>query len=105
MENLSRHKHIHLEYRAQSFPCDICDKTFAFKNSLKRHMKLHETIRKVFKCSVCDKEFIRKDGFNEHMKIHLSDKMNPCDICGRKFSYKHDQGDPFTRSFKAEVQL
>jgi len=51
------------------FPCSTCDKIFAHRRSLNRHMKIHDS-SKQHVCTVCDKAFYRKDKLMEHMIVH-----------------------------------
>ncbi|XP_034088844.1 zinc finger protein 79-like isoform X1 [Gymnodraco acuticeps] len=47
------------------FSCSVCKKTFTYRRSLNRHMRVH-TGEKPHSCSVCDKRFIQSN----HFKIH-----------------------------------
>jgi uncharacterized Zn-finger protein len=44
--------------------CSECDKTFANKNSLRDHMKLHQESRPSFVCEHCGKEFSKVPTFD-----------------------------------------
>ena len=65
-------------------PCDFCDKTFAFKQSLQRHVKLvHEGIR--YKCNYCEnKVYSNERCLKNHIKI--IHEIHACDECGKKFT-------------------
>jgi len=45
--------------------CNICQKMFANKSTLKRHRQLHEGVR--FPCPACNRNFSRQD----YLKIHM----------------------------------
>ena len=95
------------------FPCDLCDKTFAFKKGMVRHRNLH-TKEKVFKCYACDmvcydssslkkhinnvhtkakryqcvecfKSYTDPSTLRQHMKLHTGEKAYKCDECGKAF--------------------
>ncbi|GBO23881.1 hypothetical protein AVEN_254305-1 [Araneus ventricosus] len=60
------------EMRSQHFVCPTCSKSFAWKNSLTKHMKTH-TGENLFRCRICNKVFGRNDNLNRHMRIHASE--------------------------------
>lgn len=95
------------------YPCDLCDKTFAFKKGMVRHRNLH-TKEKVFKCYGCDmvcydssslkkhinnvhtkekkyqcvecfKSYTDPSTLRQHMKLHTGEKNYKCDICSKAF--------------------
>ena len=49
--------------------CEHCGKTFASKDSLSKHRKIH-TSEKRFKCDVCHKAFLRSAALELHKRIH-----------------------------------
>ncbi|XP_071454450.1 zinc finger protein Xfin-like [Hetaerina americana] len=51
------------------YECMICQKTFNYKDVLKRHMKTH-TGEKPHKCYVCSKAFIQRTHLIKHMRTH-----------------------------------
>ena len=56
--------------------CSICGKGFDAKLQLLRHEKVHETVRRHFRCSGCNRPFARKDQLNRHLpkciyKLHV----------------------------------
>ncbi|XP_054626353.1 zinc finger protein 2-like isoform X2 [Dunckerocampus dactyliophorus] len=97
------------------FKCPHCDKTFHYRRSLKRHMRLHtgenpsacsvckrrfswgylkihmrrHTGEKPFTCSICHKSFCQRSTLIRHMRIHTGEKVLSCSVCGERFSYKY----------------
>ena len=69
--------------------CQICDKVFAHKSSLKDHVQsAHQGIR--FKCDTCEEDFTNPKNLTRHQKeVHKGDKY-PCDECGREICSKSD---------------
>ena len=63
--SLFRHERLHRGEKP--FKCDNCNYAFSMKHHLIRHMRLH-TNERPFKCLKCEKTFIRKDYLKNHMK-------------------------------------
>lgn len=65
--------------------CNICLKTFANPNNLKRHLMIHSGIRE-FECDICFKRFSQKITMQTHRLTH----MNPfsCNNCDKNFDNK-----------------
>ncbi|XP_068624909.1 zinc finger protein 37-like [Battus philenor] len=73
----------HIKYGHNNKPrCNICLKTFANQNNLKRHMMIHSDI-KDFECDICFKRFHQKITMQTHRLTH----MNPysCNKCDKTF--------------------
>ena len=56
--------------------CVECDKVFANKKTLEKHMKTH------LKCNMCKKEFKSPDEMRIHKKEHTS-----CTMCDKDFYF------------------
>lgn len=57
------------------FPCEICDKKFVNKNSLKSHiMSVHECAN-LFTCETCGKSFSTKSNLKSHLYSHTTEKV------------------------------
>ncbi|PSN50470.1 hypothetical protein C0J52_10708 [Blattella germanica] len=71
------------------FCCDICNKSFARKDSLNGHIRTHENIRP-YACIVCGKAFPAKSRLTQHLRIHSTDRPFSCQVCGKAFALKGD---------------
>lgn len=67
--------------------CDICEKTFARKDYLEKHMHIH-TKEKPFKCEICLRKFSAKSHLNRHLKKHPKIKRYQCAVCKLRFKGK-----------------
>lgn len=69
--------------------CDLCDKAFAKKSHLNRHMFSHSE-EKPFQCSVCGKGVTTRQQLKRHEIVHTKSFHCPYDGCEESF-YKHPQ--------------
>lgn len=67
--------------------CNVCLKTFANPNNLKRHMMIHSGIRQ-FECDICFKRFHQKITMQTHRLTHIHPFA--CNECDETFPSKAD---------------
>ena len=53
----------------KQFTCDICEKTFKYRNALNRHKIIHAE-EKPFGCDICGKMFNQRNHLDRHRLIH-----------------------------------
>ena len=56
--------------------CLVCNKVFAHRRSLNRHLKTHVS-SETHVCDVCGKGFFRKYRLEEHMNVHNKPPKDP----------------------------
>jgi len=74
------------------YKCSECDKEYARKDSLRRHIWNEHTDGKKHDCLICNKTFARQDGLKRHIKeIHNKDESTVfnCDLCSKTFPRKN----------------
>lgn len=94
-----------------SYTCYFCDKTFARKAELKRHIRSYlnskpvqnpdevELVRKArqvindrvsYKCELCGKLMLTKRGFLRHIRVHSDKRPCKCEFCGKSYRIEQD---------------
>uniref|UniRef100_A0A3B3XYN8 C2H2-type domain-containing protein n=1 Tax=Poecilia mexicana TaxID=48701 RepID=A0A3B3XYN8_9TELE len=72
--------------------CDKCDKKFARKSHLQRHVLIHAGKKKPisqikkFACKECGKRFLENYQVRRHMVIHIGEKPFSCNLCSKTFA-------------------
>ncbi|CAL8141577.1 unnamed protein product [Orchesella dallaii] len=70
------------------FSCTLCDKSFKFGFSLKRHMTIHGAPK--FLCEHCDKLYKTKELLKRHKVVHSGTRPYNCKICNKFFMRQDD---------------
>eukprot|EP00088_Acartia_fossae_P023715 TRINITY_DN2472_c0_g1_i8.p1 TRINITY_DN2472_c0_g1~~TRINITY_DN2472_c0_g1_i8.p1 ORF type:complete len:622 (+),score=88.03 TRINITY_DN2472_c0_g1_i8:43-1908(+) len=69
--------------------CNICDKQFGDKNTLKRHIKSMHSTEKKYSCDACDKTFALQNYLTQHIQnVHSEPRTWICDLCGTRLKSK-----------------
>ena len=83
----SMRKHMITHKKERPFKCDVCEKTFKFMPTLRRHVDMVHKKLQVVSCDMCGKGFPQKQNLDKHMEnVHQKLKPYQCDICGNYFA-------------------
>lgn len=86
--NLSSHmKQIHFK-QYNNYVCNLCGRSFQYRNNYKRHKDSHMQVRN-YVCEHCGACFYRNHTLHDHQKaIHNDEKNFICNECGENFKLK-----------------
>lgn len=83
--------------------CDLCGKSCINRHQYLWHIREYHQ-EKRFSCGQCDKKFAQKAGLNKHVKVmHERSSSVTCDICGNVSSLKREFLQP-ERIFKVKEE-
>ncbi|XP_076657633.1 uncharacterized protein LOC143361826 isoform X2 [Halictus rubicundus] len=93
------------------FTCNLCDRSFAKKSELKKHINRHSDANRIqnpdetelvnsakmmindrvtYKCHTCGKAIFTKRGFLRHIRVHSDKRPCRCDQCGKSYRIEQD---------------
>ena len=70
--------------------CRLCMKTHNSPSDLLVHIKSVHEQRKDENCHICDKKFARKNDLRKHIMRHERIKNFVCELCGKGYPFKHE---------------
>lgn len=93
---LSYKKHAALHSAEEgNLQCEICDETFATRQEIVYHLKVHTGSRTVknemdkkFTCDYCDRRFFTAKDVRRHLVVHTGRRDFLCPYCPQKFGRK-----------------
>lgn len=80
-------RHVKLHAGEKLFKCENCKKRFETRYALVQHVKLHKS-DVPFRCELCDKPFLKSAEFSRHVRTHTGEKPFPCTVCEKAFTTK-----------------
>ena len=82
--NLQKHMMIHSG--SKPFQCYVCGKCFRQRPSLQKHYAIHTNGSSSFICQTCNRLFVSRTNLQRHMLVHVQSGQNQCYLCDRKFN-------------------
>lgn len=79
---LATETHVKYHFRDYGFMCEVCSKTFRYKNRLNTHMSLHHEDGAEISCDLCGLKTKFKNNMKRHMKsVHMKLREFRCELC------------------------
>lgn len=81
---LERHRLVHMGITQPGFMCSTCNKIFLTSIDMQKHKRKHN--EEYLQCNLCDRTFTTIGGLKYHLKTHTGTKNHKCPFCGKKFT-------------------
>lgn len=82
--DLTRHKFVHTNEKP--YKCETCNKCYRQEINLKNHIISAHKREREFACSQCPKSFALKERLRLHMRLHTGEKPYACQQCDKRFA-------------------
>ena len=95
-------------YTARQFPCEHCNRAFAWRPSLIQHNRIHGLFKR-YPCENCTKVFTESAVLQKHIRsMHVGARAHVCPECGKTFSTssglkQHSHIHSSVKPFQCEV--
>ncbi|XP_075237804.1 uncharacterized protein LOC142334021 [Lycorma delicatula] len=74
----------------KNYICNVCQKSFNRKYSLKRHFINSHTKEGNYICNFCQKTFYQSHALKLHLNIHTKENNYVCNFCQKSFNNKNN---------------
>ncbi|XP_058797354.1 zinc finger protein 236-like isoform X2 [Phymastichus coffea] len=91
-------------FEDSNLQCHMCNKREFTADSLKEHLKTHQSSRE-FECTYCLSKFCSNGGLSRHMKIHETPETHKCYDCNQEFSTSRELTVHIKEHVRQELEL
>ena len=84
---LKQHKHRHTKLRMYECFHGGCNKKYRHPQDIIRHIQSHQ--EKSFECDFCEKKFAEKRLLKRHIVVHQNIDAYTCEKCGKGFKHNN----------------
>ncbi|CAB0032357.1 unnamed protein product [Trichogramma brassicae] len=88
LEKLKFIGHTRRHTNERPFECGLCAKTFALKETLRRHEHAVHYAKPSYQCEICAKMFKQLVHLNVHKRVHSDERPFQCTVCKASFKYR-----------------
>ena len=77
-------------YQDFRFQCSLCNKSYFYKQSLKKHNNSVHEGKKPYQCTICGTSFGAKKNLDNHnIQVHQKRELYQCSLCDKSYPYSH----------------
>ncbi|XP_055532587.1 uncharacterized protein LOC129722826 [Wyeomyia smithii] len=87
-QEYDKHQLVHQTVTDKSVICEHCASSFFSQEALKEHIKISHTVEKKYECNICNKLFAAKRSLKRHKLCHEEEGAFPCLVEDCKESFK-----------------
>lgn len=81
-------RHMKIHNGRNIFNCPDCEKTFFYKETLRKHQQIvheHQSELKKYLCDLCGAPNKNKSSLARHLKVHSDEKPHQCTQCNKSY--------------------
>ena len=78
------------QYQDFRYQCSLCNKSYFYKQSLKKHNNSVHEGKKPYQCTLCGTSFGAKKNLDNHnIQVHQKRELYQCSLCEKSYPYSH----------------